>query len=96
MTEIKFDAKNVSYDKATKVFSMSEKHVRFDTSYSILNPKTGSRMEFKLDHSTGSEWEPTTKYVYTGQDGVTLEVHNDPAITKIRAKAYLDHKLGRD
>lgn len=86
-----------SYDKETKVFSFSEKHVPFATTYEVLNPKTGNKVTFDLSHSTGPEFDPDTRWVYKNKSSdVTVEVCNDATITKLRGDAYLDHKLNRE
>ena len=93
MTNITFNPTNHHYDKEKKVFSISEKDTKFDTSYTIKNEATGKSMKFNLTHSTGPEFAPDTKWVYEGEEGVTLEVCNDPEITKQLAKNYLQAKL---
>ena len=82
-----------SYNVETKTFYVSEKHTKFDTSYSLVNNKTGKSMEFDLSHSTGPEWDPKTLWVYKSICGnYTLHVGNDE-VTPAHAQAYLDHKL---
>ena len=86
-----------SYNKETKVFSFSEKHVPFTTTYEVLNPQTGGKVSFDFSHSTGPEFDPNTKWIYKNKSSdVTVEVCNDAYITKLRGDAYLDHKLHRE
>ena len=92
MTTITFDSKKHVYHKLQKLFSMSERDVTFDTSYEIVNPKTGNSVVFNFTHSTGPEFDPETKYIYKSDDGLTLEVVNDKHITKVRAQMYLEAK----
>jgi len=93
MTEITFDPTRHKFSNDTKTISISEKDVTFDTAYTVMNPKTGNSKRFDFTHSTGSEFDPNTKWIYKADNGVTLEVCNDAVITEIRAKEYLKHKL---
>jgi hypothetical protein len=72
---------------------LSEKGIPFDTTYEILNPATEVSKKFEFKNSTGSEWEADTKWIYKSEDGITLEVCNDPHLVKERAAAYLAAKL---
>ena len=95
MTRILFDRKKHVWDPETNTFSMSERDVKFDTSYILTNPGTLGSMIFEFKESTGPEFHPSTKWIYSNEDKtIKLEVVNDPRITKIRAEAYLKHKLG--
>lgn len=67
----------VKYDKARLTFSVSGKLVLFDTTHTIRNEKTGGSKLFIFSHSTGSEWDPNTTWVYKSEDGFTLDVAND-------------------
>ena len=93
MTTITFNKQKHQYDVVNKVFRLNEKDVRFDTEYSVVNPATGQAKQFKFIESTGSEWDPNTKWIYKSDDGLSLEVSNDQAITEKRADVYLAHKL---
>jgi hypothetical protein len=81
------------YNESKRTFVMSEKGIPFGTSYVIRNPKTGGSRKFEFTHSTGPEFDPTTRWVYKSEDGIQLEVCNDEQMTKIAAKNYLDAKL---
>ena len=83
---------NFGYDKDTRTFTMSEKDVMFATKYEIKNPDTGNSMEFNFTHSTGPEFASDTKWIYKSTEGYTLEVCNDPEITKKAAENYLAAK----
>jgi hypothetical protein len=77
----------------------SESQLPFDTEYTITSPKTGVEKTFKFSHSTGPEFDPNTQWVYyagssESGDLFTLIVHNEKEITKNRAQAYLQAKLG--
>ena len=96
MTEIVFNKEKHKFSKENNLFTISEKDVTFDTKYSMKNPKTGNSKLFEFKESTGCEFDPNTKWIYKSEDGITLEVCNDPAITKLREKSYLNHKLNRD
>jgi hypothetical protein len=93
MTTITFNPRKHFYLKDEKKFKMSEKDVSFDTSYVITNSKTGGKMQFDFSHSTGSEFDPKTCWIYKSNEGYTLEVCNDEAITAERERAYLNSKL---
>jgi hypothetical protein len=95
MTTITFDAKKHTYNKETKVFRVSERDVKFDTTYSILNPRTNKEMKFEFTHSTGPEFDPETRWVYKGAEGITLEVCNDARMAQQAEQMYLDAKLQR-
>ena len=92
MITIHFDSKKHYYDKETKMFSVSERDVSFDTSYLLVNPETGKAVEFIFSHSTGPEFDADTKYIYKSENGLTLEVCNDRQITSIRAEMYVAAK----
>jgi hypothetical protein len=84
------------YDSQSKTFNISEKDTKFDTEYFIRNAKTGGEVKFTFSHSTGSEFDPNTKWIYFSLDKqITLIVSNDPYITCIRARNYLNAKLGK-
>ena len=82
-----------AYNTDTKTFTMSEKNIPFATEYILRNPATGNSKEFKFTHSTGPEFDPNTKWIYKSDDGITLEVCNDPKITAILEEQYLKHKM---
>lgn len=75
-------------------FFVNERDTRFDTSYDVYNPESGKYVTFDLSHSTGSEWDPKTIWIYKNKK-LNLELHisQDPDITNIRANNYLNHKL---
>ncbi len=83
-------------DLEKKMFNMHEGQVLFDTTYEIINPKSGGRMKFEFLHSTGPEFNPMTRWIYYNSDkSVSLEVSNDPEITRRAAEAYMKGKLGK-
>jgi len=82
-----------SYNSKTKTFLVNGNDVQFDTTYELENMMTGGRRVFHFDHSTGSEWDPNTKWIYKSTDGeYTLEVGNED-VTPAHAEAYLKAKL---
>jgi hypothetical protein len=93
MTLITLKPGNYRYDPAQKAIHISEKGIPFATDYSVLNSQTGSQKEFTFSHSTGPEFDPTTRWVYKSSDGLTLEVHNDAQMTQLAAQSYLKAKL---
>ena len=93
MTHIEFND-TCSYTESLKLITVSEKHVtKFDSSYRIWNPITEHGKVFDFTHSTGPEFEPDTKYIYKSEDGLTLEIVNDPTRCKERKQMYIDAKL---
>lgn len=92
MTIIALTPGNYRYDHISQTIHMSEKGIPFDTEYLVLNPITQNQKQFKFSHSTGPEFQPSTRWVYKNDDGLTLEIHNDVEITKKAAQAYLEAK----
>ena len=70
------DIKHLKYNKATKTFHADGNKVIFDTSYVVVNKETNNSMLFNFSHSTGSEWDRNTLWVYKGDNGITLELTN--------------------
>ena len=96
MIKIVYDSKKHDYNPIIKTFFISEKDVAFATTYEIVNPKTKQGKVFDFTHSTGSEWDADTRWVYATKDGeYTLWVGNDAEVTKARADAYLKGKLDK-
>jgi hypothetical protein len=51
-------------------------------------------MDFHLSHSTGPEFDHSTRWVYVNESSdITLEICNDPGITGEAARRYLEAKL---
>lgn len=93
MFTIELNKHQYVYNESTKTFIMSEKGIPFGTKYIIKNPKTGGSREFHLSHSTGSEFDPKTRWVYKSVEGINLEICNDVEMTKLAADNYLKAKL---
>ena len=73
-------------------FHISGKEVTFATTYKLVNPATNGSMEFDLSHSTGSDWDPKTVWVYKSKcEKYELHVGNDD-VTPQHAQRYLDAK----
>lgn len=83
------------FDPLSNVISVSERDVKFATTYELLNPKTGNIKVVEFTHSTGPEFDPKTKYVYKSSDNIVLEVCNDKTITTQAGQNYLKAKTGR-
>lgn len=94
MTTIKFNPKRDHYNRETRTFTVSERFVPFDTSYLVFSPKTGASRRFDFVRSTGSEWNPSTRWVYQSKCGLTLEVTGDPDIREAAQAVYVKKKLG--
>ncbi|MFV2015381.1 MAG: hypothetical protein ACC656_08140 [Candidatus Heimdallarchaeota archaeon] len=84
--------KDFTHNKVEKKFFVSGKAVHFDTTYLVKNPKTDGQMEFKFSHSTGSEWDPATIWIFEGDLGYELHLSNDD-VTQRHQDAYLQTKL---
>ena len=80
--------KDCKYNQEAKQFNVSEMAVKFSTNYMIKNHKTGVSKQFNFVESTGPEFDPTTKWVYKSDCGLTLMVHNDAAMTEINKRNY--------
>jgi len=82
-----------SYNKETKTFTVNGNAVQFATEYTLHNPKTGGQRKFNFSYSTGSEWDPKTRWVYKsdGDEEFTLEVGNQD-VTSRQVDAYLQAK----
>lgn len=90
--EISIQKLGVTFDKQRNVFYVSGKKVPFATSYSLKNEITGNSVEFNFTHSTGSEWDKNTLWVYENSDGdLKLHVGNDD-VTPQHAENYLRAK----
>ena len=92
MQQINLGTIPFNYNKETKTFTVSEKHVPFATRYTVIGKKTSEEKVFDLSHSTGQEFDPKTRWVYKCDD-LILEVCNDAEMTKIAAESYLTGKL---
>ena len=89
------DLNDIKFSVTDKVIRVSEKDIKFDVEYEIISSKTGNAESFRFSHSTGSEWDPTTEWVYVNSGGIEFRVCNDPQITAQLAANYLSSKLGR-
>lgn len=82
------------FKKEEKTFYVNGDDVRFDTSYLLMNPKTNGSMKFDFVESTGSEWNPSTKWIYANKAGFQLIVSNEPQhILTDRANRYIESKI---
>lgn len=91
-TKIVFDRKCMVFEKNT--FVINERDTTFDTSYDVYNPPTGKYVTFQFSHSTGSEWDPNTIWVYKNTShNLELHITQDKTITEMRSNNYLKHKL---
>jgi hypothetical protein len=81
-----------AYEADRKCFVVSEKDVRFATTYMLIST-SGAQKKFDFTHSTGSEWDPNTRYIYKSDNDLLLEVCNDADMVKEAAKNYLEAKL---
>lgn len=84
-----------AFDKETQTFSVDGRAILFGTEHELLNIKTKARMKFEFSHSTGSEWDPKTIWVYKSVDTVLtyfLNISNED-VTPEHMDAYLQAKL---
>jgi hypothetical protein len=91
--QIIFDPKRHRWCPLQQTFFMNERHVSFATQYEVVNPKTGCSERFDLKESTGSEWDPSTQWIYQSARGLRLVVSGCPEIRQRAANAYLEAKL---
>ena len=84
----------LTFNKEDKTFYGTEREIPFDTSYEVKNLSTGASEVFSFVESTGSEWDPKTRWIYKSKSGLVLVISNDPQITKMRSDAYLKAKIG--
>jgi len=69
---------NVTFDKNTNTFRVKGADVGFATQYQLVNLKTDNYVIFNFDHSTGSEWDRSTEWIYKSvDDKYTLIVGNE-------------------
>jgi len=92
MVKIYIQKQNVKFDKATKTFSVKGKGIKFATQYEVINQKTGAFSIFDLVESTGSEWAPSTIWIYKNSNDFFLHVGNDD-VTKQHVTNYKNAKL---
>lgn len=85
---------DIKYTAENKSFTVSGKLIPFDTSYTLRNPKTKGEMTFNFKESTGSEWDPTTIWIYESKGGYKFLLLNDD-VTQANIDAYLTAKLGK-
>lgn len=81
------------YDGSIKTIMVSERDVRFASTYEVLSSRTGNKKVFDFTHSTGPEFDKNTRWVYKSDDGMLLEVCNDEKMVEVAAKNYFDAKL---
>lgn len=90
--KISIQGNNIQYSDLLKSFFVNGKDVRFATTYELENEKTGKSKTFKFDHSTGSEWDVKTKWIYKSEDEFVLEVGNEE-VTKQMMEDYISAKI---
>ena len=78
---------------SAKTIFVSERDVKFDTSYFVRSPKTGVEKQFRFVCSTGPQFDPKTVWLYKSDDGHYFGVCNDVEIMKQHAENSLKHKL---
>ena len=85
----------LTFNRGDKTFYGSEREIPFDTSYEIKNNSTGASEVFNFVESTGSEWDPKTRWIYKNKSDLFLVISNDPEITNMRSESYLKSKIGK-
>lgn len=91
MVILSIQKNNLKY--ANNTFTGSSKGIPFATTYEVKNDKTEIKVEFLFSHSTGSEWDPKTIWVYKSKCGeYELHMLNDD-VTPETAENYLTAKL---
>jgi len=95
MTTIRLSDIDWSFNKEASTILISGREVPFATTYNVISPTTRVGKVFEFSHSTGTEYDPKTCWIYKSDDGVVLSVSNDEEMTKRAAEQYLKAKLGR-
>lgn len=94
MAKISIQKSKITFNKETNKFFGCDKDFPFDIEYELVNDRTQKSMKFKLQYSTGSEFDPNTEWVYANDDKTfSFIVGQDAALTNQRAQSYLSHKL---
>ncbi len=89
--KISIQNNKITYFAPHKSFWVSGKSVGFATTYEVENEKTGKTQIFFFDHSTGSEWDVNTMWIYKSKEGFTLNVTNSD-VTEQMKQNYLEAK----
>jgi hypothetical protein len=90
--EIDIKENGIVYYDEDKLFMGSGKIIPFATAYMLKNSKTSRTMKFNFDHSTGSEWDSMTNWVYLSECKCYSLVISNTDVTPEAAAAYLKHK----
>lgn len=90
---INIQTHKVSYNAKEKTFTSSSKGILFELKHTLLNKLTGKALNFEFTHSTGSEWDNKTLWIYESECGTyKLSMKNDD-VTQADADRYLNAKL---
>ena len=92
---LRIDLKKIpwSFNEVTNSIIVSERDVKFTTEYLVISPRTGNGKTFSFSHSTGPEFDVSTRWVYKSDIGTILEVCNDTKMVAEASKNYLNAKL---
>lgn len=94
MTRISIQKSKITFNKEENQFLGCDKNFPFATSYELVNDKTGKSMTFEFKYSTGAEFDPNTKWVYTNEEkGFSFVVSQDAELTMRRAADYAQYKM---
>ena len=95
MIKIIYNKDKHHYNPTTKTMNISEREVKFATSYQLVDVKGNSKI-FHFDHSTGPEFDPNTEWVYLCENSeITLVISSYTLLTQAAGKAYLQAKLAK-
>lgn len=92
MAIIKIYNSKVKFDKSTKTFVVDGRLVLFASRHTVYNEKTNKQMVFEFSHSTGSEWDIESLWIYKSPDGFILHVGNQD-VTPRHKQNYLNAKM---
>lgn len=82
---------NKGHSYKNKIFSIPGSGIPFDTEFELVGEKS-SRL-FMFSHSTGSEWDPKTKWIYKTDDS-EFELHlGNEDVTPQHQRDYLMAKM---
>ena len=92
MAKLSIQNSKIKYDVPTKTFSVGGIGIPFGTKHSLTNEQTCGLKDFDFSHSTGSEWDVDTKWIYKSLDGYTLEIGNED-VTQEQRDNYMNAKM---
>lgn len=94
--KISIQENDIIYDKAKRTFLGDGNRIPFATRYEMVNDETGKSNVFDFVHSTGSEWDKDTKWVYACTEGkgfIFVLSSEDQRTLNVRKRNYIKAKM---